>query len=125
MKDPLATLAKMTKWLAPGGVILIQVPYIQHIMKLKKWLAPWAPVHFEAPRHLFDFSPKTLARYLRELGYTDIRVEVARPCMSRGPFGTAMIWVLKAAGIALYRLSGKRYVYPFACAIVVHARKAG
>jgi 2-polyprenyl-3-methyl-5-hydroxy-6-metoxy-1,4-benzoquinol methylase len=124
MKDPMATLTKMTKWLAPGGVILIQVPYIQHVMRIKKWFAPWAPVHFEAPRHLFDFSPKTLAHYLRKLGYTDIHVEVARPCMSRGPIGTAMIWALKAAGIALYRLSGRRYVYPLACAIVVHARKA-
>jgi hypothetical protein len=44
--------------------------------------------------------------------------------MSRGFVSTALIWSLKAVGLALYQLSGKRYVYPFACAIVVHARKA-
>ena len=30
---------------------------------------------------------------------------------------------VKAIGLALYRLTGRRYIYPFAVAIVAHARK--
>lgn len=122
VKDPRDALARITGWLAPGGVLLVQVPYIQAYMRLKRWL-PWLPVNFEAPRHLFDFSPKTLPRYFDELGYEDVRVEIARPFSSPSKIGALLIWKIKLIGLFFYYVSGKRYIYPFAGAIVVHGRK--
>ena len=84
---------------------------------------PFVPFGFEAPRHLFDFSPRTLPRFLREAGFEDVRVEVARPYMTHSRLVTALVWAVKAPGLVLYALTGGRWVYPYAAAIVVHARK--
>ena len=121
VKDPRAVLTKLCGWLAPGGTIIIQVPYVQHFIRLKRWL-PWLPVFFEAPRHLFDFSPRLLRGYLTELGFTDIRIEIARPYSSNGPIGTALIWVVKGIGLAIYAVTGGHYIYPFAAATTTHAK---
>lgn len=123
VKDPRAILARVAGWLAPGGLLVIQVPYVTPYLRVKRWL-PWLPVFFEAPRHLFDFSPKTLPRYLRERTFTEIAVEIARPYPGPSRLGTCMIWGVKLPGLALYYLSGRRYVYPFASAFVVSATKS-
>jgi SAM-dependent methyltransferase len=122
VKDPKATLARVSKWLAPGGTLLVQVPYIAPFIRLKR-LLPFAPVYFEAPRHLYDFSPKTLPRYIREAGYDDIRIDIARPYSSVGSLGAALIWAVKLPGLILHAITGGRYIYPFASAIVVYGTK--
>lgn len=115
-------LARITRWLAPGGLVVLQVPYVQHFIRLKRWL-PRLPIYFEAPRHLYDFGPKCLERYLDELGFSDIRVEVARPYNSPTRLGMAAIWAVNTPGLVLHRLTGGRYIYPFASAITVYAYK--
>ncbi len=123
VKDPRASLTKLRDWLAPGGAIVIQVPYVQNFIRVKRWL-PWLPIYFEAPRHLFDFSPRLLRRYLEELGFVDIRIEIARPYASNGPIGAALIWGVKGIGFAIYTLTGG-YIYPFAAATTTHAKLPG
>ncbi len=120
VKDPRAVLQRFTNWLAPGGLLMVQVPYIAAYIRLKRWI-PFLPICFEAPRHLFDFSPKTLTRYLTELGYKDIRLEVARPYSAKSALGAWLIHGVKLPGYLLHRLSGGRYIYPFAGAFVIHA----
>jgi len=122
VKDPTAVIQRLTRWLAPGGLLLIQVPYIGPFIKLKRFI-PRLPIHFEAPRHLFDFSPAILFEYFTRANYTQIRVEIARPYASPTRLGAYLIWAVKAVGLALYYCSGRRYVYPFASAIVVHGVK--
>ena len=122
VKDPRATIAKATSWLRPGGLFVVQVPYVAPFMRVKRWL-PQLPISFEAPRHLFDFSPTTLPQYFRDAGLTDVRVEIARPYSSPTLLGVALIWGVKLVGLALYYVTFKRYVYPFASAIVVHGVK--
>lgn len=122
MKDPRATLRRQAEWLAPGGLLLVQVPHVAPFYRLKQWL-PFMPIHFEAPRHLFDFSPRTLPRYLEEAGCRDVRVEIARPYASPSRTGLALIWAVKLPGLALYHATGGRYIYPFAAAIVAHGMK--
>ncbi|MEK7793997.1 MAG: class I SAM-dependent methyltransferase [Candidatus Hydrogenedentota bacterium] len=122
VKDPAAILARLTGWLAPGGTVAILVPYIQGYMRVKRFL-PWLPIHFEAPRHLFDFSPRTLSHYLSNLGYEDIRFEIGRPYSANGPIDLALIWTVKLIGLAVFALSGRRYIYPFAGSIVACANK--
>jgi len=123
VKDPKATIARITRWLAPGGVLLVQVPYIAPFIRAKR-LLPFLPIHFEAPRHLYDFSPRTLPRYFEEAGLRDVKKDIARPFSSVGPAGELLIWAVKAPGIVLHTLTAGRYVYPFSSAIVVHGIKA-
>jgi SAM-dependent methyltransferase len=122
VKDPRRAVGMLHRWLRPGGAVVIQVPYIQHFFRLARFV-PFVPFGFEAPRHLFDFSPRTLPRFLREAGFDDVRVEVARPYMTHSRLVSALVWAVKAPGLALYALTGGRWVYPYAAAIVVHARK--
>lgn len=122
MKDPRAALARMATWLRPGGVLVINVPYVQHFMRLKRWL-PFLPLRFEAPRHLFDFAPKNLARYCTGLGFVELRFDVARPFVSRNALQTAMLWGLKVPAIALNALTGHGWVWPYSAAYVMTARK--
>jgi SAM-dependent methyltransferase len=121
-KDPKAALARYSKWLKPGGVVVMVVPYITAFIQAQKFL-PASPIRFEAPRHLFDFSPKTLPRYLREAGYTNVKCCIGRPYASPTKFGLALIWLVKLVGYALHALTFGRYVYPFASSIVVYGEK--
>ncbi len=123
VKDPKATIARVSRWLAPGGVLLVQVPYIAPFIRVKRYV-PALPIYFEAPRHLYDFSPRTLPRYFEEAGFGDIRKDIGRPYSSVGALGELLIWGVKAPGLVLHALTGGRYVYPFASAIVVHGTKA-
>ena len=122
LKSPQDALARIHTWLDDGGLVMIQVPYVAPFIKAKRWI-PWLPIHFEAPRHLFDFSPSTMKRYLREAGYTDIHIEISRPYSSPTALGAALIWAVKLVGYTFYYATGRRYVYPFSGAILASAVK--
>jgi hypothetical protein len=104
-------------------LLLIQVPYIGPYLKLKRYL-PWLPIHFEAPRHLYDFSPRVLAEYFCRSGLLGLRAEIARPYASPTRFGAALIWCVKGSGLFLYYLTGGRYIHPFCSAIALHGVKS-
>jgi len=117
VKSPTKTLERVATWLNPGGLLLLQVPYIAPYIRLKRWI-PLLPVNFEAPRHLFDFSPATMRRFLDQTGYTDVELRVTPPYASPSALSTALIWGVKAVGFALYGLSGGHYIYPFTGALL-------
>jgi SAM-dependent methyltransferase len=117
VKDPAAVLQRVVTWLAPGGLLIVQVPYVAPYFRLKRWF-PWLPIFFEAPRHLFDFSPVTLSRYFEKAGFKAVRFEIARPYSSPTRIGLALIWGVKLFALAVYHLSGQRCIFPFSAAIV-------
>lgn len=119
LKEPRKAFERVTRWLRPGGLLVVQVPYVAPYIRLKRFL-PWLPVHFEAPRHLFDFSPTLLRDYFQSAGLEDVRVEIARPYSSPTRLGAWLIWGVKIPGLVLYALSGGRYIYPFASASVAY-----
>lgn len=64
--DPSATLAEIRRILKPDGVLVLRVP------NLSSWDArlfgdTWAG--YDAPRHLYVFSPQTLSRLLENQGF--------------------------------------------------------
>lgn len=122
VKDPRAVLERLAALLAPGGLLIVQVPYPRPYITLKR-IFPRLPVSFEAPRHLYGFSPATLERYFREAGLTAIRTEVARPYSGASRLHAALIWAVKIPGIVLAKLTAGRWIYPFAAAIVTHGVK--
>ncbi len=122
-KDPRRTLSNIISKLRPGGVLIVQVPYILAFFRLSRRF-PFLPrVTFETPRHLFDFSPATLQHLMAECGLEKLVVDVARPYCGQNNWVRMAIWMIKIPGILLRLLSGGRYIYPFAGAIVVHGVK--
>ena len=119
LKQPRAAIERIVKWLKPGGLLIIQVPYAAPYVRLKRFL-PWLPIYFEAPRHLFDFSPKLLRGYFALAGLHNTHVEIARPYTSPSKLGSWLIWGVKLPGLLLYALTGGRYIYPFAAASVAY-----
>jgi len=69
--DPRRDLERAFQLLKPGGLLYVETPNID-ALNLQTFGIHWRGL--EAPRHLVLFSPHSLSRLLRDLGYTDVRV---------------------------------------------------
>jgi SAM-dependent methyltransferase len=63
--DPVAMLRRMLEWLAPGGLLIVEVPNAGGLGAACFGRA-WSGL--ELPRHLVHFTPETLARAVRMAG---------------------------------------------------------
>ena len=122
VKDPGGVLQRITRWLAPGGLLIIQTPHVEPFIKLRRYVSS-VPIYFEAPRHLFDFSPRSLKMYMNRLGCQDLKIDIAVPYASGGFVGEAVIWGIKSVGYVLHWLSFGRYIFPFSGGLVAHGIK--
>ncbi len=69
--DPLGLLQETFRVLKPGGILCVAVPNMAGLHA--RILGPrW--FHLDVPRHLFHFTPKTLARLLRQNGFYIVRL---------------------------------------------------
>ena len=78
LTDPMAALRKVFNLLAAGGAVVIRVPHTTPLLRLL------APVGlggglFDAPYHLFDFSPAVLWEMLDRAGFADVRTFPGQP----------------------------------------------
>jgi SAM-dependent methyltransferase len=67
LSHPQEILERIRGWLAPGGVLLIQVPNVD------SWQCRWFGRRWtgiDLPRHLINFSPDALRRLLEQSGFT-------------------------------------------------------
>lgn len=70
--DPMDAMAKVSAWLAPGGIIAIETPNLNSLdAKLFK-SAYWGGYHF--PRHWHLFDEKTLVELARKNGIEPVHV---------------------------------------------------
>ena len=63
--DPVATVARITSLLAPGGVLYLETPNIGSL-DAKIWKQRWGLIHF--PRHLYLFDRTTIRRLIESAG---------------------------------------------------------
>jgi 2-polyprenyl-3-methyl-5-hydroxy-6-metoxy-1,4-benzoquinol methylase len=74
-EDPVASLVKVRKWLAPGGVLVIECPN-SGSFDAGRYGAEWAG--WRIPYHLWHLTPKSLAAVLERAGYEVVRVQTTR-----------------------------------------------
>ncbi|MGQ0805356.1 MAG: class I SAM-dependent methyltransferase [Actinomycetota bacterium] len=63
--DPVATVAKITSLLKPGGVLYIETPNVGSL-DARLWRRTWGLIHY--PRHLYLFDRSTVRRLLERGG---------------------------------------------------------
>jgi SAM-dependent methyltransferase len=121
MSDPMAVLRKAHTLLNNNGIMVIKVPYVEIFFKLKKIID--LGVHMSAPRHLFDFSPRTLSLYLDKTGFYDIQIYVGAREQGGSLLNIQKINMVKFISKLLYYASFRNYIFPFCGSIVSVARK--
>ena len=83
MRDPVASLSTLRDWLAPGGLIYIEVPDIERDArnKLRGRLFHYG--------HIFNFNPLTLRQVAARAGLVELPQTAARSAGTCGAFFTA------------------------------------
>lgn len=122
LKDPGSAMDRFAEWLAPDGLLVVQVAFTMPFLRLKRW-APWIPLHFGAPHLMFDIPPRRLERHWRELGFDDIRYDVPPPYASPSRLRTAAIWPGKLIGKAVQTITAGKCVFPYIGSYVLHGKK--
>jgi 2-polyprenyl-3-methyl-5-hydroxy-6-metoxy-1,4-benzoquinol methylase len=116
LHDPAETLAEIYRILEPGGVVVIRVP------NMASWFARvfgryWAGL--DAPRHLYFYSPKTLAEALQQAGF-----QVVDQTSGSGNYPTFVLsvrfWlVAKHASAAVRQRVNRLLLHPIARVLTV------
>jgi 2-polyprenyl-3-methyl-5-hydroxy-6-metoxy-1,4-benzoquinol methylase len=95
LHDPVGTLQEINRILKPGGIVVIRVPNLASL-DARLFGNAWAGL--DAPRHLYVFTPKTLAVALEKAGFS-----VVENSGGIGSYPTFMLSVrfqLRAMGVA-------------------------
>ncbi len=71
LRDPIGILKKINDILKPDGLVIIRVPNLQSIDE-KMFGKYWAG--YDAPRHLYVFSPQTIRKILNLAGFEIIEM---------------------------------------------------
>ena len=82
LHDPLASLVEAQRLLVPGGRLVVAVPNFESLQ------AAWAGrdwFHLDLPRHLFHFTPRSLAALLVRAGFRVQRV--GHYALEQNPYG--------------------------------------
>lgn len=111
LPEPMAALKKIHGLLKPGGTLLLRVPHTTPIVRLLSPFGAGAAL-FDPPFHLYDFSPRVLARMLAEAGFAGARTFPGRPTVPArlGPRIVSLLAGAAAAG--LFRASRGKLLLP-------------
>jgi SAM-dependent methyltransferase len=111
LPDPMRYLKEINRILKPGGILLLRLPHTTPLVNLLKVFRIPNRL-YDAPSHLSDFSPSTIALALQKAGFGQIHTcpgGFTRPSFI-GPRIISSSFGLLAD--FLYNLSGKRFLLP-------------
>jgi len=73
--DPVKYLQEVYRILKPHGLLLVRVPHTTPIAKMLK-LFNISNTLYDAPSHLSDFSPQTIKKMLKKVGFENIQTTI-------------------------------------------------
>lgn len=111
LTDPRGALEKIFALLKPGGLLVVRVPHTTPLVRLLSLLGIRNNL-YDAPFHLYDFSPATLRLLLETAGFEDVTVTPGLPTLPTA-LGERVISVAGgSAARLLYRLSRGALLLP-------------
>ncbi|UJS17644.1 MAG: class I SAM-dependent methyltransferase [Candidatus Jettenia sp.] len=111
LPDPLSTAKKIFKMLKPGGVIVIRVP---HTTPIVRFLSVFTIDNnlYDAPYHLYDFSPMTITVLLKKAGFSLIQVTPGSPTLPPKRFERVISLVSGYFSQVLFVMSRGKFLLP-------------
>ena len=82
LDDPGGALERISRWLAPGGALLVGVP---NLASLQARLGGERWYHLDVPRHRTHFTPHGLEKLLARTGFSTVRTH--HVLLEQNPFG--------------------------------------
>jgi len=98
LDDPLRALAKCYRLLKPGGRLIITTPNLASLGHRHRYGVYW--LHLDPPRHFYLFSPKSLHRAAKAVGF-------AEPKVSTSARGAWLTWMTSATIARFGKLSSQ------------------
>ena len=111
LTDPLNALRKVHHLLVPGGAVIIRVPHTTPVVRLLSFLKISNNL-YDAPFHLFDFSPSAITRLLEKSGFTSIKVTPGEPTVPHRQMERLVSLSSGYTAKLLYKLSGGKFLLP-------------
>jgi SAM-dependent methyltransferase len=109
LAEPMTILEEAYRLLRPGGLLLLRWPHTTPIVRLLK---PWASSLglYQAPSHLFDFSPQTILRMAEEVGFQEIHTLICGWTRPRNRLALLASVFFGRLGEVLARWSNNRFL---------------
>lgn len=109
VSDPRGFLARVCRVLRPGGLAIVRVPYTEPLIPLKRLLHQSL---IDAPMHLSDFSPRSMERLARAVGFGRVHARVGRLRRSSDPVEHVGALLLGGTGRLVEIASRGRLIFP-------------
>lgn len=119
--DALKTLKKIFSLLVSGGSLIVRVPHTTPLVRSLSFLNIDNNL-YDAPFHLYDFSPSTATRILEKAGFANIKVTPGEPTRPHSLPERIVSLLSGHAAKILYRFSNENLLLPGISKTIIASR---